>query len=172
MPSKIITQAITFDDVLLEPRLQRGRARRGRRRHAAHAAHSASTSRSCSARRWTPSPKATWPSRWPKRAGSASSTRTCRSSSRPRRSTRSSVQANGIIVDPVTSAAQRYRGQGPRSHGPAQRLRRADHDSHDRQELLGIITRRDLRFLENSDLPICRGHDPREPGDGTGDRNA
>ena len=60
-----------------------------------------STSR-WSARRWTRSPSAAWPSRSPRRAASASSTRTCRSRTRPTRSTRSSASENGMIVDPIT----------------------------------------------------------------------
>ncbi len=56
--------------------------------------------------------------------------------------------ANGIIFDPGHAAARRHRRPGPRDHGPAQRLGRADHRRAGGR-LVGIITRRDLRFLED-----------------------
>ena len=102
--------------------------------------------------------------------GWASSTRTCRSSGRPKRSTRSSAVANGIIIDPVTLPADASVGQA-----------REIMDQHNVSgvpivgrdgKLAGIITRRDLRFLEDSDLPISEVMTARAAGNGYGDRNA
>ena len=58
---------------------------------------------------------------------------------------------NGIIVDPITLPPDATVGAGPQDHERAQHLGRADH----RQRLpRGILTRRDLRFLESNDLRI------------------
>ncbi len=74
--------------------------------------------------------------------------------------------ANGIIIDPVTLPPDATVGRA-----------REVMDQHNvsgvpittaGRQLVGIITRRDLRFLENTDSSNRRGHDPREPGDGTG----
>ena len=55
-----------------------------------------------SAPRWTPSPSRGWRSRWPARAASACCTATCRSRTRPTRSTWSSGPRPGMISNPVT----------------------------------------------------------------------
>ncbi len=79
--------------------------------------------------------------------------------------------ANGIIFDPVTLPPDATVGRAREVMAPAQRLGRADHRPA-ASRLVGIITRRDLRFLEDQRPENLRGHDPREPGDCHGDRNA
>ena len=61
--------------------------------------------------------------------------------------------ANGIIVDPVTLPPDASVAPGPRDDGPAQRLAASRSRLPDGQ-LVGILTRRDLRFLEDNDAPI------------------
>ena len=78
--------------------------------------------------------------------------------------------ANGIIPDPVTLPPDATVCPRPRGDGPAPRLRRADHDRG--RQLAGILTRRDLRFLESGRSADLRRDDPRKPGHGHGDCNA
>ena len=78
--------------------------------------------------------------------------------------------ANGIIRDPVTlppdatvGRAREVMDQHNVSGVPI---------THRRPQLEGILTRRDLRFLENDDLKISEVMTAREPGHGDGDCNA
>ena len=77
--------------------------------------------------------------------------------------------ANGIIVDPVTlppeasvATAQRRCSESNVSGIPIVKDGR----------LVGILTRRDLRFLEHNDLPISEVMTSDTSGDSTRDRNA
>ncbi len=62
--------------------------------------------------------------------------------------------ANGIIVDPVTLPPDATVGRA-REVMEQQNVSGVP-ITDGRQQLVGILTRRDLRFLENSDLPIAR----------------
>ena len=79
--------------------------------------------------------------------------------------------ANGIIVDPVTLPPDATRGQAREMMDQAN-ISGVPITASTTGKLVGIITRRDLRFLETSDTADLRGDDPREPRDGTGDCNA
>ena len=126
MQDRIAYQGITFDDVLLEPGLQRRRAPRRRRPHPAHPQHPPQHPHRLR-RRWTPSPRASWPSPWPRRAASASSTRTCPIADQTREVDKVKRSENGIITDPITLPPDETVGTRPADHGAAQHQRRADH---------------------------------------------
>ena len=162
-------QGLTFDDVLLEPALQRGRAGRCRRHAPSSRGGSASIS-PCSARPWTPSPRATWPSPWPRRGGSASSTRICPIERQAEEVEKVKRSANGIIRQSGHPPARCHAGPRPRDHGPVQRLRAADHPGRrpagrhphpPRPALPGELGH-----------PHLGGDDPGKPGHGHGDCNA
>ncbi len=103
LPEKFAPMGLTYDDVLLLP----GYSELGTERHRHH--HPADprdprSRRRWSAPRWTPSPRAGWRSRWPARAASGCSTATCRSRTRPTRSTWSSGPRPGSSPTPSRSA--------------------------------------------------------------------
>ncbi len=149
MHDRIAYQGITFDDVLLEPaysdvvpsdvdvRTQLTRT-------------SASISPS-SPRRWTRSPKASWPSPWPRKAASASFTRTCHRPTRPARWTRSSAARTASSPIPITLPPDE-------TVGTARRIMEQHNISGVpitvNGYLKGILTRRDLRFLTDNDQQL------------------
>ena len=61
--------------------------------------------------------------------------------------------ANGIILDPVTLPPDATVGQAKDIMAPAQRFRRSD-CAQLMARLMGILTRRDLRFLETVDIAV------------------
>ena len=107
-------------------RLQRRRAHATSTSAPSSRATSASTSPS-SPRRWTPSPRANWPSPWPRKAASASSTRTCRSPQQTREVDKVKRMRERHHHRPDHAAARRDRRHRPQDHGAAQHQRRADH---------------------------------------------
>ena len=58
---------------------------------------------------------------------------------------------SGMIVDPVTMSPDAQGRRRAGSHAEVQNLGRADHQE---QELVGILTNRDLRFETRFDVPI------------------
>ena len=94
LAEKFAKEGLTFDDVLLVPAESRVLPNDVSTATRLTRDDRAARSRS-SRRRWTPSPRRAWPSRWRARAASASSTATSRSRSRPPRSTRSSARRRG-----------------------------------------------------------------------------
>ncbi len=97
--------------------------------------------------------------------GSGSSTRTCRSRSRPARSTRSSGPRTG-------SSSTRSRLPPTATVGQAREIMRGHNISGVPitvgGKLRGILTRRDLRFLESQRPADRGGHDQGQPGHGPG----
>ena len=113
--------------------------------------HSAQHSR-CSVRPWIRSPKATWPSRWPRKVGIGIIHKNMSIEQQQEEVNKVKRSANGIIRDPVTltpdvpvSRAQALMEQHNVSGVPI---------TLPNGRLVGILTRRDLRFLEQSDIPI------------------
>ena len=80
--------------------------------------------------------------------------------------------ANGIIIDPVTLPPDATVGQAQEMMDQAQRLAACRSPPAASNKLVGILTRRDLRFLETSDSRLREVMTKREPRDGTGDCNA
>ena len=77
--------------------------------------------------------------------------------------------ANGIIVDPVTLPPD---ASVATAHETMLRSKVSGIPIVKDGRLAGIITRRDLRFLEHNDVPISEVMTSETPRDSTGDRNA
>ena len=151
MQDRIAYQGITFDDVLLEPALQRRRAARRRCPHPADAQHPPQHPHRLVAdghgHRERPGHRA-----GPGRAASASSTRTCRSPIRPARWTRSS--AARTASSPTRSRCRPTRRSAP----PASIMEQHNISGVPitvNGYLKGILTRRDLRFLTDNNQKLA-----------------
>ena len=168
MQDRIAYQGITFDDVLLEPGYSDVVPRDVDVRTHADAQHPPQHSRS-SPRRWTPSPKATWPSPWPRKAASASSTRTCPSHAQTREVDKVKRSENGIITDPITLPPDE-------TVGTARRIMEQHNISGVpitvNGYLKGILTRRDLRFLTDNNQRLAEVMTQGQSGHGPGKYNA
>ena len=77
--------------------------------------------------------------------------------------------AHGIIVDPVTLPPD---ASVATAHETMQRSKVSGIPIVKNGQLVGIITRRDLRFLEHNDVPISEVMTSGAPRDSTRDRNA
>ena len=100
---RVVQKALTFDDVSIAPGPFHRPAPRRQPEDPADPHDSSSTSRWCPPP-WTPSPKRAWPSRWRRRAGSGSSTRTWRRSAQAAEVSKVKRYESGVVKDPITIA--------------------------------------------------------------------
>ena len=100
MQDRIAYQGITFDDVLLEPGYSDVVPRDVDVR--TQLTRNIRLNIPIVSARWTRSPRANWPSPWPRKAASASFTRTCRIAQQTREVDKVKRSENGIITDPIT----------------------------------------------------------------------
>ena len=143
LPEKFAPMGLTYDDVLLLPGYSDLAPERHRHHHPADPrdhAPGAAGQRGDGHRHREPG----WRSRWPARAASACCTATSRSRTRPTRSTSSSGPRPGSSPTPSPSAPTRRSRSSTAICGEyrVSGLPVVDVD----QQLLGIITNRDLRF--------------------------
>ena len=78
---------------------------------------------------------------------------------------------SGMIVDPVTVAPDAPHRRSARADGEVPHPRRAGHRGR-QQELVGILTNRDLRFETRTEPPVARAHDQGRPDHRPGGHDA
>jgi len=159
MQDRIAYLGITFDDVLLEPGYSELLPRQVDTPDPAHRQDRPQYPRALLADGHR-HPRRSWPSRWPRRGGSGSFTRTCRSPTRPARSIRSSGRRTG-------SSSTRSRCRQPRRSGRPREIMRGHNISGVpitvNGKLRGILTRRDPAIPRVQRAPDRGGDDQGQP---------
>ena len=169
MQDKLASLGITFDDVLLEPRYQQRRAGGSRRQHPADPTRIRLNIPLLSSPMDTVT-ESEMAIALAQEGGLGVIHKNMSIERQTEEVDKVKRSANGIITDPVTLPPDATVGRA-----------REMMDQHNvsgvpittgGRQLVGIITRRDLRFLEDYAAQNRRGDDPREPGDGYGNCNA
>ena len=152
MQEKLKYRAVTFDDVLLEPRYSEVVPAEVRCRHAAHQANPAEHPPAQLPHGYGHR-ESTWRSPWLRRGASACIHKNMSIERQAEEVEKVKRSANGIICNPATLPARRHAWHTPARSWTSTTSRACPSPTADGR-LVGILTRRDLRFLENWDLPI------------------